>query len=395
MCDRIVIFILFFFCIDIAFSDDFVEKAKNLGARKNLSIGEAPEEYVVAPGDTLFDICDQLLDDPEYWPKLWSMNPFIKNPHFIWPGMRLRFYAGDEEVPPSLKIVEEEIVPVEKNVIDLPQLLADDLIDTENTMKKGGSDFVDFDTFPVGDEYFLEKDTRREYNSIQLMIPGLIEKNSRPQLGVVLSGPDGQSVLESRILVKLDKVVNLKTMYTVLRYGSEIYDSETGDFKGDLYFLIASATVQEINDKSSLAILDLDKQTKPVEKGDFLVDFIPMIKELKFDKKVALSALVSPGHVVSFDHAGKQFSGEGSMFFLDRGTLDGVAVGQRFHLSGHRYVEALPEFHKPDLSDHIIGEVEIIDATETGAVAYVLSAKTEYQMEDYVGKNPPLLSKLY
>ena len=41
------------------------------GTLRVLSEEEAPEEYIVEPGDTLFDICDQLLDEGSYWPKLW------------------------------------------------------------------------------------------------------------------------------------------------------------------------------------------------------------------------------------------------------------------------------------------------------------------------------------
>ena len=68
--------------------------AKRPGTRRILSPGEAPFEYTVKPGDTLYDICDQLIDDTNFWPKLWAANPQIHNPHFIRPGMRLRFYPG-------------------------------------------------------------------------------------------------------------------------------------------------------------------------------------------------------------------------------------------------------------------------------------------------------------
>ena len=75
-------------------------------------------------------ICDQLLDDPEYWPKLWSLNPYIRNPHFIWPGMRLRFYSGDVDAPPILTVVKVEeteistVDEVEKREFDIDALLA-------------------------------------------------------------------------------------------------------------------------------------------------------------------------------------------------------------------------------------------------------------------------------
>ncbi len=49
-----------------------------------------PEVYVVKRGDTLWDICDHYFENPWQWPKLWSYNPDIRNPNWIYPGDQLR-----------------------------------------------------------------------------------------------------------------------------------------------------------------------------------------------------------------------------------------------------------------------------------------------------------------
>jgi len=50
---------------------------------------DAPERYVVQPGDTLWDISSKFLTDPWYWPEIWHINPQVANPHLIYPGDEL------------------------------------------------------------------------------------------------------------------------------------------------------------------------------------------------------------------------------------------------------------------------------------------------------------------
>jgi hypothetical protein len=107
-------------------ANDFSGAPAVPGTMRLLADEEAPEDYVIEDGDTLIDICDQLLDEAGYWPKLWALNPEIKNPHFIFPLMRLRFYPGDDENPPYLQVVaEEDTVPIDKADLEETQLVAE------------------------------------------------------------------------------------------------------------------------------------------------------------------------------------------------------------------------------------------------------------------------------
>src|SRR5687767_13632124 len=51
---------------------------------------DAPDRYVIVPGDTLWGISTRYTDSPWRWPELWGMNrDQIRNPHLIYPGMVL------------------------------------------------------------------------------------------------------------------------------------------------------------------------------------------------------------------------------------------------------------------------------------------------------------------
>lgn len=61
--------------------------------------------YEVQKGDTLWGISRKFIVDPYYWPDLWANNPDIQNPHFIYPGEKLRIYSG----PIVVVGVEEDV----------------------------------------------------------------------------------------------------------------------------------------------------------------------------------------------------------------------------------------------------------------------------------------------
>ena len=86
-------------------------------AQAGVPLGElapnAPDEYTVKSGDTLWAIARLYLTTPWRWPELWGMNlQEVRNPHRIYPGQQLvlervngratlRLRAGNTEGPPT------------------------------------------------------------------------------------------------------------------------------------------------------------------------------------------------------------------------------------------------------------------------------------------------------
>lgn len=70
---------------------------------------DAPLEYTVKRGDTMWDIAGHFLKDAYLWPEIWQANPDVPNPHRIYPGdkLYLSYFQGRprlSKTPPADKV---------------------------------------------------------------------------------------------------------------------------------------------------------------------------------------------------------------------------------------------------------------------------------------------------
>lgn len=101
---RFILFIFFFFLSSLNYA---------LSLRS-----DAPERYVVQPGDTLWNIASRYLNNPWEWKALWHANPKIKNPNRLYPGAVLVLaYSKDK---PYIKVLSNGTIKLSPNVRPLP-----------------------------------------------------------------------------------------------------------------------------------------------------------------------------------------------------------------------------------------------------------------------------------
>mgnify|MGYP001814652620 CR=1 FL=1 len=76
-----------------------VDDAKDSAPKEKVEVpSDVPELHTVKEGDTLWDITEDYYGDPYRWPQVWSYNPDITNPHWIYPDLEVRLRPGDEDV---------------------------------------------------------------------------------------------------------------------------------------------------------------------------------------------------------------------------------------------------------------------------------------------------------
>src|SRR5262245_53135103 len=89
------------------------ESTRTIATGSNIPLtSDAPDQYTVKPGDTLWDISKVFLRDPWFWPEIWYVNPQVENPHLIYPGdvLRLVYIEGQPRVTLAERGPEGETV---------------------------------------------------------------------------------------------------------------------------------------------------------------------------------------------------------------------------------------------------------------------------------------------
>ncbi len=67
-------------------------------------------EYLIVPGDCLWNLADKFYHDPWQWPKIFNANPYVKNPHWIFYDNWL-IIPGVFEEKSMAYISEEDLTP--------------------------------------------------------------------------------------------------------------------------------------------------------------------------------------------------------------------------------------------------------------------------------------------
>ncbi len=73
---------------------------------------EIPATHTVTGGDTLWDISQHYYGNPYEWPRVWSYNPEITNPHWIYPQDQVRLVPA-EGAPVSASAPHPRVVSTE------------------------------------------------------------------------------------------------------------------------------------------------------------------------------------------------------------------------------------------------------------------------------------------
>jgi len=288
--------------------------------------------YVIKKGDTLWGISQRFIKDPYYWPNLWSNNPDIANPHFIYPGQKVRIYDGrieivaatPEEMPPSPEPVPSA-EPEEKIFI--------------KTL--GGS------------EGFIALD---DINALGVLVDTV---DNRIMMG------EGDEVFFSMANLQATQAGD---RFDLVEVGEDVTHPVTGEVLGKQIAALGRAEVTRVH--TQVATARITDSYREILRGALALPSLPPVMEVELkqtDRDISGYIIAAKGRQIAL--------GQHDLVYLDLGALDGLENGNLVYISRQRTATELGlEGEEVELPDVLLGSAVVLQAGARTSSALVLKS---------------------
>lgn len=356
------------------------------------------DAYTIQPGDTLWDICARLLGDPFYWPKLWSLNQYITNPHWIYPGNLLVFREGTEIAPPQFEVTKPDPavaemvplptemteIPVQPNPVPVQPVTAENLqegftIPAEETVSVAAA---------VADPYAIQPlpETSKSFE-INLRQEGFIAETQIPPLGFVYKSEEERDNLAEldEVYIKLTdpSQAQVGKKFTVYRTLRRVKHPQTKGYMGFLVKILAELEVTSVN--GDVANARVKTSYDYVNRGDPITEYVDILKRVNLLPNTA----AIEGVVVDTMVEGLSILGNGDVIYLDKGLADGLNIGNTVDVvrSGDGLFKVGRDKDKL-LPQEVVGRLVIVGAQQRTATAVIMDAYDALTIGDKIRVAP-------
>lgn len=284
----------------------------------------SPSTHTVEKNDTLWDLSQKYLGSPWYWPKVWSYNPEIANPHWIYPGNQVRFLPTGEEVPTQVEVGEgpppEDVAPAE-------------MVEEDKVSVSGKIGYV-------------------PKNAVTVRVEGFVTDKEIEEAGVI-SGSFGETEMISfpqQMYVTFKKgAVKMGEPYVIYRTTTKLAHPQGGSV-GYLTHVIGTAKVVRWSDKEKLATLEITGDWEEMVRGDLVGPAGE--SQMKSIAPKPNSKEIKGGFIVAGGRYWFSNFGEHEQLVVDKGSEAGVEPGNTFtiyrHMDGLYSGDAIKEPNKLD-----------------------------------------------
>jgi hypothetical protein len=243
--------------------------------------GGLPGVHVVRKGDTLWGICDEYFQNPYQWPRIWSYNPQLQNPHWIYPGDQIRLTLGGTAAVPA------------------------------RSLPLGGGSLIDQRRMVAPDTVFLRDE-------------GYVEDEKGDNWGEVSGAPEDHMLLGDfdQVYLRVSKAheVKIGQELTIFRPTRELGSGAIVQIQG-------TVRIDQWNAKDRIARGQIVETLDAIERGARIG---PIRRRFNVVAAVRNETDVT-GQVVASVRL-HEFFGQNQVVFINRGAEEGLKIGNRLFI---------------------------------------------------------------
>lgn len=271
---------------------------------------DAPDRYIVVPGDTLWGISGRFLKDVWKWPDVWRMNQEqVRNPHRIYPGdvivldrsggdPQLRLLRGDEAARDQQSVAGAGAGAAGRDTVKLsPRTRAQPLADK---------------AIPAISPSVIEPFLSRP------LVVGKQELDGAP---TIMATEENRVAIGAGSVAYADKLKRGDKVWQVFRRSDALVDPDSGETLGYLAIYLGEAQLRKFGDPSTV---EITRSQQEIYVGDRL---LPSSKEVPVFSYVprAPGRPVRGRIITAYGSLGE--TGPQGIVALSKGSKDGLEVG--------------------------------------------------------------------
>jgi len=311
--------------------------------------------HTVEDGDTLYDLSGRYLRDVYEWPKLWSYNPHITNPHWIYPGDIVYLRAAGEG---PARATGPTVVSSSSNGATQLHMAVGGFIEHEElkyvgrivASPKQATMLAEHDTVWVGfgdDAYTADE---KEDTDAEDRAP----------------------------MKSTEREIKAGDTFAIVRPVGTITDKEDEDnVLGHKYVVLGALTMTEMS-KKHLHTAEINQSWFEIERGDLLVPYEQQLKNaqlIQADRDMVAEIVDTLQPITHL--------GEMHYVYVNKGADDGVRSGNRFYVFQKREgLQKIEDKAKDEIPWERVGQVLLIDVRKNYSMAVVIDSKRELLLGD-------------
>lgn len=304
--------------------------------------------YTIQEGDTLWDLSQRFNDTPWQWPDVWQENKQIPNPHWIYPGERVRlFLKKDQHRDQKPQQEQKKIGPTDAQI-------------SASTPEEVPKPVVHF-VYPGIDRIgFIRKPPVKPLGSI-LKASGDKKLISEGDLVYIQGSESGQ-------LTDFSPGMRLTVYKSLNPTGERNAEQEIGT----QHWIAGHAEVTKT--ESHYAIAQITQNYRKIEVGDLVMAYMPRNPQIEV---VDSTPGIDGQLIVSEDH--NKLIGEQFTAFIDKGKQDKILPGQIYNLYNQIFHNKNDSEQPLALDKKNIGSLFVLHTEETTSTVVITDSQRKIE----------------